>query len=258
MKRIIALVMAVLIMCLSFAGCGKIDPAKDVENVKKNEKLIVGITDFAPMDYKENGEWVGFDADMAKEFAKYLGVTVEFKEIKWENKILELNNGSIDCVWNGMTLTDEVKASMDCSKPYCVNSQVIVVKKDVADKYKDAASCKELNFAVEKGSAGVDMAKNNGFKYTEVADMATALLEVKSGTCDAAIVDLLMALAMIGEGTSYENLTYTAKLNNEDYGVGFRKGSSLTAELNKFLDEKVKDGTVEKLAKQYGIYDLIK
>ncbi len=258
MKRIIALVMAVLIMCLSFAGCGKINPAKDVENVKKNGKLIVGITDYKPMDYKENGEWVGFDADMAKEFAKYLGVEVEFKEIEWDNKILELNNGSVDCIWNGMTLTDEVKAAMDCSEPYCANSQVIVVNKNVAEKYKDVESCKELTFAVEKGSAGAEMAEANGLKYTEVVDMATALAEAKAGTCDGAVVDLLMALAMIGEGTAYEDLTYTIKLNNEDYGVGFRKGSNLTAELNKFLEEKVNDGTVEKLAKKYGIYDLVK
>ena len=157
-----------------------------------------------------------------------------------------------------MTLTDEVKAAMDCSKPYCANSQVVIVKKDVADKYQDAASCKDLNFAVEKGSAGAEMAKANGFKYTEVVDQATALAEAKAGTCDAAIVDLLMALEMTGEGTAYADLTYTVKLNNEDYGVGFRKGSNLTAEFNKFLDEKVKDGTVEKLAKKYGIYDLIK
>lgn len=253
MKRIIALVMAVLIMCLSFAGCGKIDPAKDLENVKKEGKLIVGITDFKPMDYKENGEWVGFDADMAKEFAKYLGVEVEFSEINWDNKILELNNGTIDCVWNGMTLTDEVQAAMSCSKPYCINSQVIVVKKDVADKYKDAASCKDLTFAVEKGSAGVDMAKENGFNYVEVDTMAKAITEVSSGTCDAAIIDLLMAGAMIGEGTSYDDLTYTASLNSEEYGVGFRKDSSLTAEFDKFFAEKIKDGTVERIAAKYGI-----
>ena len=230
----------------------------DIANIKKEGKLIVGITDFAPMDYKENGEWVGFDADMAKEFAKYLGVEVEFKEIEWDNKILELNNGSVDCIWNGMTLADEVKAAMDCSTPYCVNSQVVVVNKSVADKYNSVEACKELNFAVEKGSAGAEMAEANGFKYTEVVDMATALAEVKAGTCDGAIVDLLMAGAMIGDGTSYADLTYTLKLNDEDYGVGFRKGSNLTAEFNKFLEEKINDGTVKTLAGKYGIADLVK
>ncbi len=257
MKKVIALLMAVIFMCLGFAGCGKKDPAKDVENIKKAGKIVIGITDFAPMDYKENGEWVGFDADMAKEFAEYLGVEVEFQEITWEQKINEINGYKIDCVWNGMTLTDEVKEGMSCSVPYCINSQVVVVNKDVADKYQTAEDCKELKFAVEAGSAGEDMAKENGFEYTAVTDMATALMEVKSGKSDAAIIDSLMAGAMIGEGTSYEELTYTAKLNNEEYGVGFRKGSNLVDEFNKFLEEKTKDGTVQNIATKYGVQEAL-
>ena len=101
----------------------------DVEKIKKNGKLIVGITDFAPMDYKdENDEWIGFDADMAKKLGDKLGVKVEFVEIDWDAKIMELSSGNIDVVWNGMTLTDEVKSSMTCSNPYCKNAQVIVEK----------------------------------------------------------------------------------------------------------------------------------
>lgn len=257
MKKILALVMACLLICLSFAGCGKLDPAKDVETIKENGKLVVGITDFEPMDYKEGDEWVGFDADMAKEFAKYLGVEVEFQEITWDQKILEVEKGSIDCVWNGMTLTDEVKAGMDCSVPYCINSQVIVVNKDVADKYQTAEACKGLKFAVEEGSAGEDMAKENGFEYVAVTDMATALLEVKEGKSDAAIIDSLMAGAMIGEGTTYSELTYTAKLNNEEYGVGFRKGSNLVEEFNNFFDAAVADGTVENIARTYGVQEAL-
>ena len=257
MKKIIALVMAVIFMCLAFAGCGKKDPAEDVENIKKAGKIVIGITDFAPMDYKENGEWVGFDADMAKEFAEYLGVEVEFQEITWDQKILELNEYKIDCVWNGMTLTDEVKAGMDCSVPYCINSQVVVVNKDVADKYQTAEACKDLKFAVEEGSAGEDMAKENGYEYTAVTDMATALMEVKEGKSDAAIIDSLMAGAMIGEGTAYEELTYTVKLNNEEYGVGFRQGSNLVDEFNKFFEEKTKDGTVQNIATKYGVQEAL-
>lgn len=259
MKKILALVMAALLMCLSFAGCSKIDPAKDVENIKEKGKIVVGITEFAPMDYKEKGstEWIGFDADMAKKFAEELGVEVEFQLIDWNNKIMELQNGTIDCVWNGMTLTDEVKAGMSCSVPYCINSQVVVVKAADADKYQTAETCKGLKFAVEEGSAGEDMAKENGFEYTAVADMATALAEVKSGTSDAAIIDSLMAGAMIGEGTSYEDLTYTAKLNNEEYGVGFRVGSNLVDEFNAFLEKATADGTVENIAKTYGVQEAI-
>lgn len=255
MKKLLAVVMAVLMMALCFAGCGdKNEPQTDSEYVKANGKLVVGITDFAPMDYQdENGEWIGFDADMAKAFAKYLGVEVEFVEINWDNKIMELDGKNIDCVWNGMTLTDEVKAGMDCSKPYCNNAQVIIVPADKADQYKTAADCKDLIFAVEAGSAGKDQAVANGFEYTEVVDQATALSEVAAGTCDAAIIDSLMAGAMVGEGTGYENLTYTAGLNSEEYGVGFRKGSDLVAMFNTFYDAEVANGNAQKVAETYGV-----
>lgn len=100
----------------------------DVAAIKEKGSLIVGITDFAPMDYKdENGEWIGFDADMARLVAEKLGVEAEFVEIDWDNKIMELNAANIDVVWNGMTLTDEVTASMECTNAYCNNAQVIVV-----------------------------------------------------------------------------------------------------------------------------------
>lgn len=258
MTKILAVVMAVLMMALCFAGCGEKKEATDMEYVKEKGKLVVGITDFAPMDYQdENGNWIGFDADMAKAFAKYLGVEVEFVPIDWNYKIPELNSKTIDCVWNGMTLTDEVKAGMDCSNPYCNNAQVIVVPADKADQYKTAADCKDLKFAVEAGSAGKDQAVANNFQYTEVLDQATALSEVAAGTCDAAIIDSLMAGAMIGEGTGYANLTYTASLNSEEYGVGFRKGSDLVAEFNTFFAAEVANGNVQKVAETYGVQEAL-
>lgn len=242
--KILALALAVLAAISCFAGCGK----------KKSDKLVVGITEFEPMDYKDkDGNWIGFDAEMATEFAKSLGKEVEFVVIDWDNKIAELNNGTIDCVWNGMTLSDDVKEAMSCTKAYCNNAQVVIVKKDVADKYKTADDCKELNFAVESGSAGEKMAKENSFKYTPVKDQATALTEIAAGTSDAAIIDSLMAAAMVGDGTSFANLTYTVSLNSEEYGVGFKKGSDLTEKLNKFFDESAKNGLTEKIAKKYGV-----
>ena len=229
----------------------------DLAYVKGKGKLVVGITDFAPMDYKEkdSDEWIGFDADMAKAFAKSLGVEVEFVEIVWDNKLADLNGKNIDCVWNGMTLTEDVKAKMETSKPYCTNAQVIVVPADKAEQYATAEACKELSFAVENGSAGKDMAVENGFKYTEVTAQSDAVAEVASGTSDAAIIDLLMAGAMVGEGTGFAKLTYTAKLNSEDYGVGFRKGSDLAATLNDFFAASLADGSMEKVATQYGVQE---
>ena len=264
MKKFLAVLMALVLIAVCFAGCGSNENAEgstkpaadqtDSEYIKAKGTLLVGITDFEPMDYKDaDGNWIGFDADMAKAFAETLGVKVEFVEIDWDNKVLELDGKSIDCVWNGMTLTDEVKEAMSCSQAYCNNAQVVIVKADGADKYKTAEDCKQLKFAVEAGSAGENMAKENGFDYTPVKDQATTLMEIKSGTCDAAIIDSLMAAAMVGEGTNYADLTYTVSLNSEEYGVGFRKGSDLTFLLNAFFEAGYADGSIAKVAETYGI-----
>lgn len=101
----------------------------DMAYVKEKGTLVVGMTDFKPMDYKdETGEWIGFDADMAKLVAEKLGVEIEFIVIDWNNKIMELDSKNIDVVWNGMTLTDEVTSSMECTNPYVNNAQVVVTK----------------------------------------------------------------------------------------------------------------------------------
>ncbi len=254
MKKFLALVL-VVVLAMSIVACGTNNVSdSDLAYVKENGKLVVGITDFAPMDYKdENGEWIGFDADMAKAFAQYLGVDVEFTEIEWGSKALELSGKSIDCVWNGMTLTEEVLAAMSCSVPYCNNQQIVIVPKEKAEEYQTVESLKGLNFAVEEGSAGQDMAEENEFSFTPVKDQATAVMEVASGTSDAAIIDSLMAAAMVGEGTGYENLTYTIGLSNEEYGVGFRKDSDIVAEFNKFLEEAKTSGVLEETAEKYGI-----
>ena len=257
MKKLIAVILA-LVFVLSLSACGAEEPASDLDYVKENGKLVVGITDFAPMDYEdENGEWIGFDADMAKEFAEYLGVEVEFIVIDWDNKIFELENKSIDVVWNGMTLTDKVKDAMGCSDPYCKNAQVVVVKADVADQYQDEASLADLAFAVEAGSAGKETVEGLGLNFTEVAYQSDALMEVAAGTSDACVIDLLMAGAMIGEGTGYPDLAYTVSLTSEEYVVGFRKGSELVDEFNKFWADACAEGTVLEVAKTYGVQESV-
>ena len=230
----------------------------DVAYIQGKGTLIVGITDFAPMDYKdEDGNWIGFDADLATKVAQDLGVEVQFEEIDWDNKILELDNKSIDVVWNGMTLTDEVTSSMECTEPYLNNAQVVVVPSDKADQYQDVDSLKDLSFAVEAGSAGETAAKENGFNYTSLTSQADTLMEVRSGTSDAAIIDLLMAGAMIGEGTSYDDLTHTVELTTEEYGVGCRKGSDLAAYINDEFDKFREDGSMESIAETYGVQDAL-
>lgn len=230
------------------------DAKSDLAYVKEKGTLVVGITEFEPMDYKdENGEWIGFDADMAKAFAESLGVTAEFQVIDWDNKILELEGKTIDCVWNGMTLTDEVTSAMECTNAYLNNAQVVVVPADVADQYQDEESLKDLSFAVEAGSAGETEVSALGLNYTPVSSQADALMEVASKSSDAAVIDSLMAGAMIGEGTGYADLTYTIGLNSEEYGVGFRKGSDLAAALNDYFTTSLEDGSMEKVAETYGV-----
>lgn len=229
----------------------------DLAYVQNKGTLVVGITEFEPMDYRDaSGEWIGFDADMAKAFAESLGVTAEFQIIDWDNKVFELDGKTIDVVWNGMTLTDEVMSAMECSNAYCNNSQVVVVPAAKAADYQTKESLADLAFAVESGSAGQAQVELLGASFTEVMDQATAVLEVSSGTADAAVIDSLMAGAMVGEGTGYADLTYTISLNEEEgeqYGVGFRKGSDLAAALNDFFKTSYADGSMVACAETYGI-----
>ena len=277
MKKLVALMLAGVMTAAMVTGCGSsadtsastdaaaedtaeaaedtaADAKSDLAYVKEKGTLVVGITEFEPMDYKdENGEWIGFDADMAKAFAESLGVTAEFQVIDWDNKILELDGKTIDCVWNGMTLTDEVTSAMECTNAYLNNAQVVVVPADVADQYQDEESLKDLSFAVEAGSAGEAEVSALGLNYTPVSSQADALMEVASKSSDAAVIDSLMAGAMIGEGTGYADLTYTIGLNSEEYGVGFRKGSDLAAALNDYFTTSLEDGSMEKVAETYGV-----
>ncbi len=271
MKKIIALLLSIsMIFLLCACGGGKAadkeapiegeSAESDLEYVQGKGKMVVGITEFNPLDYRSADDptgWIGFDADMAKAFADFLGVEVEFVEIDWDNKIMELDAKSVDAVWNGMTLTPEALNAMECSKSYANNAQVVVVNSDVADKYQDEESIKELNFAVEAGSAGEAEAKARELNYTSVLTQADALMEVASGTSDACIIDLLMAGAMIGEGTSYPEMSYTVKLNSEEYGVGFRKGSELAAKFNEFLDTAAAEGQVLEIAEKYGVQESV-
>ena len=241
---------------------GSSQAESDLAYVQGKGALVVGMTDFAPMDYRDaNGNWIGFDADMASAFAESLGVKVEFQEITWDYKVMELNAKSIDCVWNGMTLNDEVKAAMDTGNPYCLNAQVLVVPAAEAANFENLTSLEGLNVAVESGSAGEDAAEALGASTTAVAKQADAVMEVSAGTADAAVIDLLMAGAMIGEGTNYANLTYTMNLNtvqgleSEEYGVGFRKGSDLVEAWNSFWAAAIADGSVLETGTTYGVQE---
>ena len=244
MKKWIALLLAILMMAACFAGCG----AKD--------KFVVGITEYEPMDYKdENGEWTGFDAEFARLFAEELGQEIEFFVITdWGKKFVELADGNIDCVWNGMTITEEAQLNSSVSDPYVINAQVLVMKADKIADYTDPASLKDLSIAVENGSAGQEAAEGTGCEnIVLVQDQAAALLEVKAGTSDACVIDITMANAMTGEGSDYADLAAGISLTSEEYGVAFPKDSELTAKFNAFMDKLIADGTLQELAEKYNL-----
>ena len=283
MKKLLALLLAAM-MVLSLAACGGDKPEdaeqdaqtdapadagdaaeSDLSYVQDKGTLVVGITYFEPMDYKAEGsdEWIGFDADTAKAFAESLGVEAEFVEITWDYKVEELKSRNIDCVWNGMTLTDEVTAAMATAVPYCTNYQVLVYDSAKAADFEGLTSLEGLNVAVESGSAGEAAATALGATTVPVQSQANTLMEVASGTSDAAVIDVLMAAAMTGEGTSYDTLSYSLNLNeaqgleSEQYGVGFRQGSDLVDAFNTFWAEAVASGAALETATTYGLQDAV-
>ena len=255
MKKMFALILALLLIMTCFTACGA-SASSDLKAIEKAGKIVVGITDYAPMDYKdENGEWTGFDAEFAQMFADELGVKCEFFVISdWGKKYLELETKQIDAVWNGMTITEEAQLNSSVSDPYVINAQVLVMKADVIGNYADAASLKDLTVAVENGSAGQSAAEEAGItNIIATQDQAAALMEVAAGTSDACVIDITMANAMTGEGTSYADLTSGLALTSEEYGVSFRKDSDLTAKFNEFMDKLQADGTLQALADKYSL-----
>ena len=256
MKKIIALTLAIMTVLLCMAGCGSSAADSDLAFVQDKGKLVVGITDYAPMDFKdENGAWTGFDAEFAELFAEELGVEVEFFVLAdWGKKFYELETKNIDVIWNGMTITEEVELNTNCSDPYVVNAQVLVMKADVVGSYTDTASLADLTIAVESGSAGEAAVQALGIKnIVAVQDQGAAVMEAAAGTSDACVIDITMANAMTGEGTSYADLATGISLTEEFYGVGFRKDSDLAAKFDEFMDKLLSDGTLDTLAEKYSL-----
>lgn len=258
MKKLLALLMA-LTLVFSLAACGGNgdETATDPTAEPVKEKLVIGYTIYAPMNYNDEttGELTGFDTEFAKLICDKLGYEPEFVIIDWDNKFLELDTEAIDCIWNGMTITEEAKLNASVSNPYVKNAQVIVMKKDKAAEYTTIDSMKGLNFVAEAGSAGASAIESYELDadYTAAAAQTDALLEVESGASDACIIDITMANAMTGEGTSYADLVIVMELDSEEYGVAFRQGSPLTEQFNTAHAELLADGTLDALADKYNL-----
>ena len=257
MKKMFALLLVLVLALTCLSACGASSDS-DLKYIQKKGTMIVGITDYEPMDYKdENGNWTGFDAELAEQVCEKLGVKCEFLVLgDWGKKFYELETKNIDAIWNGMTITDEVKLNTNCSDAYVVNAQVLVMKADALANYTTPESLSDLTFAVENGSAGQEAVLGIGIPENQiiaVQDQAAALMEVAAGTSDACVIDITMANAMTGEGTSYADLAAGISLTSEEYGIGFRKDSDVTAKVNELLQAMKADGSLQALADKYSL-----
>ena len=248
MKKIIALALVLAAAIALFAGCGE------------EKTVVVGYTDYAPMNYlDENGKLVGFDTELAEAVFEGLGYKVIFKEIEWSAKYTDLNSGNIDCVWNGFTANsaddDGIQRAdkVDFSYNYMENRQVVVVKKDSG--IATAADLSGKQGAAESGSAGEGYADTfEGATIKGFLKQTDCLFEVKSGTAAFCVLDAQLAKSYCGKG-DYADLEIVEALSSdvEYYAIGFKKGSELTANVNKQLEKLAKDGTIAKLAEKYGV-----
>ena len=226
----------------------------DLAYIQGKGKMVIGYTVYAPMNYTDDeGNFTGFDTELATAVCEKLGVEPEFVEINWDTKVVELDAKSIDCIWNGMTLTEDIMANTATTKAYAKNAQVVAVKEGTA--YTSTADLAGKTVVAEAGSAGEaaiqgdeNLAKAD---YVSKSVQTDCLMEVAAGTADAAVLDLTLANAMIGEGTDYASLKIVDELNAEEYGVAFRKGSDAAAAVDTAFDELKADGTMQALAEKY-------
>lgn len=236
---------------------------EDLAYITANKKLVIGITDFEPMDYQDaNGKWIGFDAELAEKVCEKLGVTADFKLIVWAQNVTELNGKTIDCIWNGYTIDAKRKENVSFSEEYMLNKQVIVIRKADASKYTDIASLKDASFVAEDGSAGEKAIKADAVlkdnKYVALSGQTDALKEVIAKTSDAAVIDYTMAKYLLSkESGDFKDLAILdVKFSDDEYyGIGFRKGSDLTAKVNEILAGLEADGTIKEIAEKYGLAD---
>jgi len=260
MKKLMALFLT-LAMILALGACGtkrtnKSQDESDLSYVKSKGRLIIGYTNYATMNYTdENGVFTGFDTELATLTCEKLGLEPQFVEINWDTKEDELNAKSIDCIWNGLTIDDDRKATMEITDPYVKNAQVVLVKEGTA--YNGTESLIGKTVVAEQSSAGEKTVKaDDNLKqanYIPKNLQTECLMELKAGTADAAVLDLTLAKTMTGKGTSYEDIIIVDYLAEEDYGVAFRKGSDICAEVNRIFGEFVADGTMAALAEKYGL-----
>lgn len=263
MKKSIIKIIAVisLIPVLLFSGCiKKADEKKDgdqsLNKIMDKGELILGLdASFPPMGFKdENNNIVGFDIDVAQEVCKRMGIKLKLQPIVWKAKENELNAGNIDCVWNGMSYSDERAAKMTLSKPYMNNSMVLVVLKDSG--YNTQADLKDKKIAVQNGSTAQELLDASAFKkivkeVIPLEDNSSAFVELEMKTVDAVFVDVIVADYYItANNKNFEVIP--EGLEEEEYVIGFRKGDeALKSKIEAVLSEMKKDGTLAEISTKW-------
>ena len=222
---------------------------------------------YKPMNYtNDEGEFVGFDTDLAKAvFEDKLGYKIIFKEIDWNQKYLELEAGTIDCIWNGFTANtadpDGVMRSekVDFSYNYMLNKQVVVTTEAIAAEITGFDSLAGKVGGVEEGSAGDTHLENlTGSVKKSCTSQLDALRELVLGTVDFVVLDEQLATAYVGNG-DFADLMVVDTLSGdpEYYAIGFKKGSELTAKVNKALEELAAEGKIDTIAQKYNLVTAI-
>lgn len=260
MKKTLALVLVAIMCVFAFAAC------TDKTANDGTETLVCGVTIFENMnELDENGEWTGFETEFAQEVGKLLGMNVEFQEIDWTQKYNELASGAIDCVWNGFTANSSdngVKRSdlVDFTYGYMLNQQCIVVKADNAENFKTEADLAGKTAGVEGGSAGEAYAAEviGEGKIEKYPAQNKAFIEVKSGAIDFAVMDIVLAKNVCGNGDFADlMIVEDIVLESEVYAVGFEKGSELTAKVNMAIKTLFDNGKMAELAAKYGFENTV-
>ncbi len=275
MKKRLLTVMALLGVC-ALTACSNTDGAasaategssqnaeSDFDYINKNGKMVIGITIYEPMNFydPDNGALTGFDTEFASDVCARLGLEKEFQIIDWDMKETELKSKNIDCIWNGLTVTEERRANMDFSTTYLINKQCVVINSADAGTYTDKASLSSAMLSAESGSAGesaiVDDDTLKTASYTASNSQQDALVALNAGNYDAIVIDYTMAKASVGSG-DFANLQIVdgIELANEEYAIGFRVGSDMTAKVNAVISDMINDGSLEKLAIKYDMLDL--
>lgn len=247
MKKIAASVMAVAALALAIAGCGK----------KDDKKFVVGFDqEFPPMGFvADDGSYVGFDLDLAKEAAKRMGRDFVAQPIAWDSKDQELKSGNIDCIWNGFTMTDARLDQYTWTVPYLENDQVVVVKSDSG--ITSLADLAGKNVAVQKDSSGLAALEDNTAltdtfgSLVEMDSYLNAMMELEMGSVDAIVMDEIVARYEIQtSGKPFSVLDEAVA--SEEYGVGFLKGNeSLRDEVQKAMDDMAADGTMAQISEKW-------